>query len=225
MELKERLVQARKAQGLSQEELAAQVGVSRQAVSKWETGDALPDLPKLLALAETLDMSLDALCGRESPAQAPAPERCETAERPRRRRRPALFLLLLLLLAGSFYAGMRFGGASEPEPEAPPVPPLPDTLSAAGVSFSGDSNGVSYQFTPSIAGEAYTYQITFKGHSSPTKTVDARYSGGICSGALVLSAGSYNVTAVISNGQESRAVPLAIGLNFSPGSASWTPVE
>ena len=54
MELKDILVQERKKRGWSQEELAARVQVSRQAVSKWETGDALPDLPKLLALADAL---------------------------------------------------------------------------------------------------------------------------------------------------------------------------
>ena len=76
MELKDILVQERKKRGWSQEELAARVQVSRQAVSKWETGDALPDLPKLLALADALRLSLDALCGREAPAEAvsPAPE-------------------------------------------------------------------------------------------------------------------------------------------------------
>ena len=45
MELKDILVQERKKRGWSQEELAARVQVSRQAVSKWETGDALPVLP------------------------------------------------------------------------------------------------------------------------------------------------------------------------------------
>ena len=54
MELQDILVRERKRRGWSQEELAARVRVSRQAVSKWETGDALPDLPKLLALADAL---------------------------------------------------------------------------------------------------------------------------------------------------------------------------
>ena len=41
MELSERIQQLRKAQGISQEELAARLGVSRQAVSKWESGGSL----------------------------------------------------------------------------------------------------------------------------------------------------------------------------------------
>lgn len=73
MTFSETLTSARKRRGWSQEELAARVQVSRQAVSKWETGDAMPDLAKLLALADALELSLDVLCGRVPPgAQAPA---------------------------------------------------------------------------------------------------------------------------------------------------------
>lgn len=68
MTFSEILLQERKRRGLSQEELAGMVNVSRQAVSKWETGDAMPDLNKLLALADALDISLDELCGRETKA-------------------------------------------------------------------------------------------------------------------------------------------------------------
>ena len=52
MTFEERLVQLRKARGMSQEELAEKVGVSRQAVSKWETGAAEPSTSNLLALAK-----------------------------------------------------------------------------------------------------------------------------------------------------------------------------
>ena len=52
MKLNEKIYYYRKRAKLSQEELAAQVGVSRQAVSKWELGDATPELDKLAALAK-----------------------------------------------------------------------------------------------------------------------------------------------------------------------------
>ena len=54
MKLNEKILHYRKAAKLSQEELAALVGVSRQAVSKWELGEASPDVNKLLALARAL---------------------------------------------------------------------------------------------------------------------------------------------------------------------------
>lgn len=57
----DRLVQLRKDSGLSQEALAAKLGVSRQAISKWERAEASPDTDNLIALAEIYGITLDAL--------------------------------------------------------------------------------------------------------------------------------------------------------------------
>lgn len=51
----------RKMVELTQEQLAERLGVSRQTVTKWETGESTPDLANAVALAEVLDVSLDAL--------------------------------------------------------------------------------------------------------------------------------------------------------------------
>ena len=61
MRLHEKITLYRKKNGLSQEELAEKIGVSRQAVSKWETGDALPEITKLKALADTFNVTVDFL--------------------------------------------------------------------------------------------------------------------------------------------------------------------
>ena len=65
MSFAENLQAFRKKNGLTQEDLAELLGVSRQAVSKWEQGDGYPEVEKLLVLAEKLGVSLDALMGRE----------------------------------------------------------------------------------------------------------------------------------------------------------------
>lgn len=57
----QQLVDRRKAAGLSQEALAAQLGVSRQAVSKWERSESSPDTDNLIALAALYGVSLDEL--------------------------------------------------------------------------------------------------------------------------------------------------------------------
>ena len=57
----QRLVDRRKAAGLSQEALAAQLGVSRQAVSKWERAESSPDTENLISLAKLYGVSLDEL--------------------------------------------------------------------------------------------------------------------------------------------------------------------
>lgn len=60
-----RIKAARKAKGLSQEQLGEKLGVSFQAVSTWETGKNIPDADHLPALAKELDVSLDALFSEE----------------------------------------------------------------------------------------------------------------------------------------------------------------
>lgn len=59
MTLGEKIISLRKQRGLSQEELAITLGVSRQAVSKWETGDATPDTDKVIALTDYFDVTTD----------------------------------------------------------------------------------------------------------------------------------------------------------------------
>lgn len=69
-----RLQQVRKAAGLSQEQLAELVGMSRQAVSKWETDQAAPDIDKLASLCGVLGVSADELLGREAPPPQAQPQ-------------------------------------------------------------------------------------------------------------------------------------------------------
>ena len=78
MEWNERVAAARKAAGLTQETLGEKLGVSRQAVSKWESGQAVPDLDTVAKLCLALGFSADYLLfGRED---APAPAEGAPAE-------------------------------------------------------------------------------------------------------------------------------------------------
>lgn len=63
IEIANRLAELRKKHGYNQEELAEKLGVSRQAVSKWECGESSPDTDNLIALAKVYGMSLDELLG------------------------------------------------------------------------------------------------------------------------------------------------------------------
>ena len=74
LETANRLVQLRKDHALSQEELAERLGVSRQAVSKWERAESSPDTDNLIALARLYGTSLDVLLGLQVPASADLPE-------------------------------------------------------------------------------------------------------------------------------------------------------
>ena len=56
-----KLADLRRREGLSQEQLADRLGVTRQSVSKWESGAAMPELAKLVALSELFHTSVDYL--------------------------------------------------------------------------------------------------------------------------------------------------------------------
>ncbi len=94
MILAEKITVLRKRNGWSQEDLAGQMGVSRQSISKWESAQSVPDLNRVLALAKVFDVSTDVLLRDEA----------ELAELPD--------------LAGETdkYAGMPAGGVRETEP-------------------------------------------------------------------------------------------------------------
>ena len=74
MTLADRIQQLRKQKGISQEELADRVGVSRQAVSKWESAQSVPDLDKILLLSDYFEVTTDYLLGRTSVSK-PYPRR------------------------------------------------------------------------------------------------------------------------------------------------------
>ena len=63
------LIFLRKAKHLSQEELADKIGVSRQTISRYEIGEALPDIEKCKRLAEVLDVTLDDLVSYDKTAR------------------------------------------------------------------------------------------------------------------------------------------------------------
>ena len=61
MTIADRIQSLRKAKGMSQEELADKVGVSRQAVSKWESEQATPDLDKVVIMSDIFEVTTDYL--------------------------------------------------------------------------------------------------------------------------------------------------------------------
>ncbi len=67
MHIGEKIVTLRKAAALSQEELAEAVGVSRQAVAKWETGESVPEIDRLVRLATRFAVTVDSLVRDEDP--------------------------------------------------------------------------------------------------------------------------------------------------------------
>ncbi len=79
MSFADRLQAERRKNGLTQEGLAEAMGVSRQAVSKWEQGEGYPEVEKLLALADKFGVSLDYLMDRMPLEKAPVDASADAA--------------------------------------------------------------------------------------------------------------------------------------------------
>lgn len=79
MNVAERIQYLRKAKGMSQEELANRIGVSRQAVSKWESEQSMPDLEKIVLMSDLFGVTTDYLLKGIEPAGAPGQNTRELA--------------------------------------------------------------------------------------------------------------------------------------------------
>ena len=120
MTLAEGIFALRTQMGLSQEELAEQLGVSRQSVSKWETGQSVPDLDKLIKLADLFGVTLDELV-RDTSEQGEGTSAQEPERTPFWRRdllspwledlQHRIFVFILLILATALGVGFQIDAA------------------------------------------------------------------------------------------------------------------
>ena len=117
MSIGQRIAQKRKEQGLSQESLGEQLGVSRQSIYKWESDAALPEIEKLIALSRLFHVSVGWLLGVEEDTAPPREDPGTLTEaqlkmveeitarylasqpKPRHRSSVTLFILVIVLLA------------------------------------------------------------------------------------------------------------------------------
>ena len=217
----ESLLELRRSKGLSQEELAAQIGVSRQAVSKWETGEAMPDLNKLLALADTLAVSLDYLCGKAEHLTEPLP----TVPAGKKKHfwlllcgALAVLVMLLLLQMGHLYKEIKF------ESTAPVQVKI-----AEATFYSSTGHILSYRIIPSEICPDDTYKLLLTpetpiaGAPNPI-LLDA--ASGVFQGELTfpLTASRWTVALQVERGEKTHIVPVAANLHYTfDGVVSWDP--
>ncbi len=74
MAVSDKILNLRKENGLSQEAFAEKLGVSRQSVSKWESGAAMPDIDKIVSISELFGVTTDYLLKEDAPSDAPLDE-------------------------------------------------------------------------------------------------------------------------------------------------------
>lgn len=112
MTIEEKIRELRKGHNMSQEHMAESLGVSRQAVSKWETGQSRPDTDNLIGLARLFDVTVDELTSSATRVGLVFDLKGELDSK---KKLKWLFIVLLLLFAATFAAALysRFSGKSE----------------------------------------------------------------------------------------------------------------
>lgn len=116
MELKEILLSLRREKGLSQAELAEELGVSRQAVSRWEAGLAVPSGENLIALSRVYGVTVEEMCrnggGKEPPKPPPDPGSRDAPEMDgaKAAMSPQLKRIMIVVLTACIFLGTFFWG-------------------------------------------------------------------------------------------------------------------
>jgi len=150
----DRLAELRRSHGYSQESLAAELGLTRQAVSRWERGESLPDTENLIALANLYGVTLDELVrpGAADQGATPAEEDVTPAEAPVAgedvQEDPPVVVETSAEAQSepeveepapdapeAVPAPVEPESSAAPEPRAPSAPPLPEELPAEAPSF------------------------------------------------------------------------------------------
>ena len=221
----ESLLELRRGKGLSQEELATQVGVSRQAVSKWETGEAMPDLNKLLALSDALGVSIDRLCGKEDTTEAAAAPAVVV-------KKGRFWPVLCAVLAAAMLFLLWQNRALNMQNEELSALPLDIVEKVAGAEFSS-SNGqyLEYRIIPGTVCADYIYGLvlipeTPVAGAPPVIALNAE--SGVFQGRLTipLSASAWTASLRVEAGKRAYTVPVATDLHYSGnGLTSWQPVD
>ena len=241
MTLGQRIQEHRTRLGLSQEGLGEKLGVSRQAVSRWEADGAVPDTDKLIALSKLFGITLNELLQVEDP-----PERGEQAEpAPRRRVLPAVLLIAALLvltgtgvwLAGRVAALEKRAAALEGElaalrgeVTAPAYAPQ-----AAGWSFRPgvwNSAGLSVRFTVTAARydpeeDLQVYFLLDGAQLHAHRAEAERETGGVYAATVKLDPDllrDFTLSAVFVRDGVEYAEPLARFDYLASGGGSWQPL-
>ncbi len=212
----EKLIQRRKERGMTQEELADRLSVSRQTVSKWENGDCMPDADKFIRLADVLDISLDELAGREvevEPIVLPAPEVPKPGKRLRRILIAAAACLAVALVC--FFLGRYVFPKSDTVVRNESA--LPETLTVSGFSASGREA----RFTANVAidGTVYLYRSDFQ-DLPPTK-LPAVYDNGVFTVSGIPVGRYEKLVLVVSDGGQERSALVVTDLEVTATGASW----
>ena len=221
MELNQNISKIRKERGLSQEALAEKLSVSRQAVSKWETGEAVPELQKLMMLCDILGVSMDKLCGREKGKK----ENAITAQPSRHTGRRAAVIIIsviaaLLLITGTVIALHIISVYTVYTTDETEM--IQPDITDYSITPSGNQQ-YEFRYFPSEKPDDLEFYLTTENNrSGEIQRYSADYDSGRCLFKITLEANNdYTLSALIADKETEaeRSVPLVV---ISAGNDSFT---
>lgn len=163
MTFQEQLHEARKAAGLSQEQLANLMNMSRQGVSHWENDRALPDAETLKKLSQVLNYNFEEIesAGEETPVEAPAEETPEVLEAVKPERKQHTTVLCIICLAVGLAVGFLMGYLAAPkfvnQTLAIPVNNRSSDAAQAAISIYTDESPVMLRYPSEDSELAYWF--------------------------------------------------------------------
>lgn len=211
----ENLQYYRKQNNLTQEDLAEQMQVSRQSVSKWENGEAMPDLEKVIKLADILRVNLDDLCGRTIDVATEDSLKLPTELVSKDNKRPAVkFLgavLIILAIAVSGVCGYTLGHNADPKAVASQKAyPLSDSIKVSGLDFYAEHGKLTCNFVPEVYSDELSYTILLIDDYHTQNAYPATFKNGVgCAATHVIDGNCYRVILEVSNGEDQRTITLA----------------
>lgn len=221
----EKLIQRRKERGMTQEDLADRLSVSRQTVSKWENGECMPDADKFIRLSDILEISLDELAGREvevAPIVLPAPEVPQPKKKPFRWMAAAA--VCLVIGAGCFAAGRYVFPKQAPAPVPTEMQQsasaLPETLTVTNFGFVEGRTTIRFIANASMDGSLVLYP---EDDLTDPIELQAVYKNGmyIVDVAYVPDGCYSQAVFVLSDGKQERSVCVAKYLTLDGSGAMW----
>lgn len=224
MEFYEKLVLARKAKGFSQEDLASQMDISRQAVSKWENGTAQPEMSNIIKLCEVLEITPNELFGYE-----PIP-----AEKPSNPESPAVkklrIIVIFVVIIFAVLLNITVIKALLPEQTEPNADYIISEFKASSFSWDfvqniGSNQQLAVSFSPSVSGSDCVFSISLS-YDGKSFSVPSEYDSGICSSTIAIPYYTrVTVTACMEQGGYTYTYPLGIFDNADEDGLSYYPVE
>lgn len=248
MEFNQNLAALRKSKNLSQEEIADRLGVSRQAISKWENGQALPETANIIKLCEILGVTPNELLGYENNAAQPVEENLNNEEKETVKKKwyktmpfkvfvavlaalLAVQLIKVLIVFGFTGVFMMRSDVNNNVLSGEVVSVEDGESIATGgvVKFStrgtiGNKTLIRTEYVPNVYSSAYECSFAFSRDGMLTVTEEAEFEGGMWVAEVELpqtAGGAIEVVFITDTGTNKVLVKIATLTEIGESNVAW----